>query len=124
MLPQVYEKIEDGRYTIEVALTITHDGIMIFIEGGDKPHIGTVVVSQPRLSMKGDLSLSCTTSVINRLSHMDDIIIIPIAEAICKKTNAFVVASGGVHIDEVGDDGIKRIMSNMEQIIKRVLARL
>lgn len=123
MLPRLHEKIEDGRYSIEALLTITHDGIMIFIGGGDKPHLGTVVMSQPRLSMK-DESLSCTTSVINRLSHMDDIIIIPIAEAICKKANTFVVASGGVHVDELEADGIRRLMSNMEQLIKRVLAKL
>ncbi len=124
VIPQIYERIEDGKYTIEALVLITDDGIMLYLGGGEKPHIGVVVMSQPRPSMKEDKTISCTTSVINRLSHKDDIIIAPMAEAICKKANAVVVASGGVHVDVVEDSDIKRLMRNMEEITKNILLKL
>lgn len=121
---QVYESIEDGRYSLEVVLIDTSDGIMLYFGGGEKPHIGTVIISQPRPGMKDINTVSCTTSVINRLSHKDDSIIIPVAEAICKKTNTMVVASGGVHIDNASEEDIKRLVCNMNLIKVRLLNRL
>ncbi|KUO69557.1 MAG: hypothetical protein APF77_18350 [Clostridia bacterium BRH_c25] len=124
MLPQIYEKVEDGIFSLEALLVLTDNGIMLFVGGGEKPHIGTVVISQPRPSMKGGNGISCTTSVTNMLSHKDDLIIIPIAEAVCKKANTVVAASGGVHIDAAEEFDIKRLMDNMEEITKKLLARL
>lgn len=97
---------------------------MLYLGGGDKPHIGTVIISQPRSSMRDSNVTSCTTSVINRLSHKDDSIITPIAEAICKKTDSMVVASGGVHIDNASEEDIKRLIHNMEEIKDKLMNRL
>lgn len=124
MLSQIYESVEDGRYSLEALLVITNDGIMLFVGGGDKPHIGTVVVSQPRPSKKVGNGVSCTTSVTNMLSHKDDLIIVPIAEAVCRKANTVVAASGGVHIDDAEAFDIKRLMDNMEEITKKILIKL
>lgn len=124
MISTIHEKIEDGRYTLEAMLTITDDGIMLLLCGGDKPHIGTVVMSCSRPSIKGREAISCTTSVINRLSHKDDIILVPLAEAICKKADTVVVASGGVHIDGAEESDIKRLMNNMEILTKEILLKL
>lgn len=121
---QIYESVEDGRYTIEAVLIDTQDGIMLYIGGGDKPHIGAVAISEPRPSMRDRCKVSCTTSVINRLSHMDDIIVVPIAEAVCRKANSITVASGGVHIDNADEADIKRLVENMEQLKVKIISKL
>lgn len=121
---RINEKVEDGKYSIEALLIETDDGIMLYVGGGEKPHIGTVVICQPRPSMKPGGGISCTTSVTNMLSHMDDKLIVPIAEAVCKKANAVVAASGGVHVDNAGEHDIKRLMGNMEILTDKLLARL
>ncbi|HYE81650.1 MAG TPA: hypothetical protein VEG39_05715 [Clostridia bacterium] len=124
MKSQIHEMLEDGKYSLEALLVLTDDGIAMFVGGGEKPHIGTVVISQPRPGMKAGSGISCTTSVTNMLSHKDDLIIIPIAEAVCKKTSMVVAASGGVHIDNADESAIKRLMSNMEELTKKLLERL
>ncbi len=121
---QIYESIEDGRYSLEAVLIDTGDGIMLYLGGGDKPHVGTAVISQPRPSMKNDNTVSCTTSIINRLSHKDDFIVIPMAEAVCKAANTIVVASGGVHVDNADEADIKRIIDNMEKLKNKILEKL
>lgn len=121
---KIYESIKDGKYSMEVVLLNTHDGIMLYLGGGDKPHLGTVVISQPRPSMKDNNIISCTTSIINRLSHKDDFIIIPMAEAVCKKANTIVIASGGVHIDNADEADIKKLIENMEKIKSKVLKKV
>lgn len=124
MINQVYETYEDGIYSLRVLIMNTNDGILLYVEGGEKPHLGTVVISQPRPSLKGDNNMSCTTSILNRLSHKDDLIIVPLAEAVCLKMNSFVVASGGVHISNAKEFQIKRLIKNMKALTETILLKL
>lgn len=73
------EKIKDGKYSLQAVITKTNGGLSVYLGGGDEPHIGTVAISQPRLSQKGDGSISCTTSVINLLHHKDDTLAVPLS---------------------------------------------
>ncbi len=105
-------------------LTDSGDGILLYLGGGERPHIGTVVICEPRPSMKDNAAISCTTSVINRLSHKDDSVIVPIAEAVCRKTGKVVVATGGAHIENPEEADIKKLIDNAEEIKIRLLDKI
>ena len=120
----IVEKLDDGRYSLLAVAVRTQNGIDIYVGGGELSHIGTVVISQPRPSLKGDGSISCTTSVFNLLSHKDDAIAIPLAERLCKKLNQVIVVTAGVHIDNADKQDIERFIRNLARLEEALVERL
>ena len=120
----IVENLDDGKYSLHAVAVRTQNGIDIYVGGGDLSHIGTVVISQPRLSLKGDGSISCTTSVFNLLSHKDDAIAVPLAEELCKKLNQVVVVTAGVHIDNADKQEIERFIRNLDCLGEALAERL
>ncbi|MBB6216094.1 hypothetical protein HNQ80_002193 [Anaerosolibacter carboniphilus] len=99
----------EGSLCLKSSIVKTQDGIHIYVGGGEKAHIGTTVISQPRPSLKGDGRTSCTTSVFNILGHKDDEIAIPIAEEICKYFNETTVVTAGIHIGQATAQDIEQL---------------
>lgn len=103
------ERAGEGKFSLEAVVTVTKEGINVYLGGGEKPHIGTVALSQPRPSLKGDGSVSCTTSVLNLLGHKDDGLAVPLAEELCKTLKQTIVVTAGVHIENATIEDIKKI---------------
>ncbi|WP_422447710.1 hypothetical protein [Thermoanaerobacterium sp. DL9XJH110] len=116
------ETIGEGRLNLKAVVTVVPEGVNIYLGGGEKPHIGTVVISQPRQSLKCDGSISCTTSVFNLLGHKDDGIAIPLAEEICKKLNRLVVVTAGVHIENATIEDIERLKNSGRLLTDMILS--
>lgn len=109
---------------LKAVLISVDKGVNIYIGGGEEPHIGTVVICEPRLSLKNDGTYSCTTSVHNFLGHKDDAIAIPIAETLCKQIQKPVVITAGVHLDNANKDEIAEFLSNIPQLTQKLLKLL
>ncbi|MDR7868648.1 MAG: hypothetical protein RIN56_17790 [Sporomusaceae bacterium] len=120
----ITEEVADGRYSLHAVLVTTADGISIYLGGGESPHIGTVVISQPRPSLRGDGQISCTTSVFNLIAHKDDSLAIPLAEELCKKHKQVVVVTAGVHIDNAEENDIARLGRNSAALAAKLMARM
>lgn len=95
---------------IQLELRYAGEDIVAVLSGGDRPHIGCAVVALPRSSLTGDGTLSCTSSVVNLIGHKDEYICRQVAEYICKKQNVTVVCTGGVHLDEAGEEQISEVV--------------
>lgn len=121
MINTFCEEIGEGKYTLNCVITLTDDGINIYIGGGEKHHIGTVVVSQPRPSLKDENKPSCTSSIFNLLGHKDDGIALPIAEAVCKMKCQQVVVTAGVHIDNATEEDINKLVRNSSGLKEKIL---
>lgn len=106
-----------GFSTITIKITELGKDYHMSIYGGQKPHVGCVVLAIPRPSLTGDGSLSVTSSVINVTGHKDEIIIRKLAEALCKKKNCIVSASGGFHMDGILKEQITELMEIVDEII-------
>lgn len=118
------ETVGEGRHLLEAMVTVTEEGINIYFGGGEKAHIGAIVISQPRLSLTGDGSISCTTSVINLLDHKDDKIAKPLSEELCKEFNQVVVVSAGVHVDNAAVEDLKILLDNGKIMVRRLKDRI
>ncbi|KGP75134.1 hypothetical protein JT05_12285 [Desulfosporosinus sp. Tol-M] len=116
------EKVGEGKYTLEAVLILSDDGIQVYLGGGERSHIGTVVLSLPRPSLVGDGTISCTTSVLNLLHHKDDILAVALAETLCKKINKAVVVTAGVHIDQATRDDIVIFRHKLEEVADKLLS--
>ena len=81
MLRSSYGK---GKFRVKVIGIPTENGVTICILGGDKPHIGTVALANPRPSLKNSNITSSTSSVLNLIGHKDDEIARPVSEMFAK----------------------------------------
>ncbi|MCR4430891.1 MAG: proteasome assembly chaperone 4 family protein [Tepidanaerobacteraceae bacterium] len=122
MIEMFFERYGKAKFCLQAVVARSEDGINVYVGGGEKPHIGTVVLSQPRPSLKGDGSISCTTSVINIPGHMDDIVAVPMAEEICKRMNCAVVVTCGIHVDDAAKEEIDELIRNGRELT-RIIAK-
>ena len=97
----------EGKYKVWLEKKQIGDDIVYFLGGGEKSHIGGVVICEP----------GKPTNVIRLEGHYDDIVLQPIAEAACKRYKTKVVAVGGVHVDNATKDEIEIIVRNCNDLI-------
>ena len=96
---------------IVISTEFLGDDILITVSGGDKPHIGTAVLTVPRPSLTGDGSVSATSSVLNVTGHKDEDICRILAEKASKKYGVTAVCIGGFHIDHISAEQVKEVVS-------------
>lgn len=104
--------IGKGKYLVDLIATITMDGLIVSIVGGETPHVGAVALSIPRTSLKNSSKLSATTSVLTLVGHKDDEVARPAAERLAKEFNQTVVVIAGVHIKEAKEEDIEKLTHN------------
>lgn len=84
--------------------------LFVWVGGGDRPHIGCVVLAVPRRSLTGDGSRSSTSSVLNLTGHKDELLCRKIAETVCAATGRVTVCTGGFHCDGMTGAQIKEVL--------------
>jgi hypothetical protein len=104
-----------GRISFELSADVTDQGVDILVVGGDHPHIGGVVLSIPRPSLKGS-GIACDTWVAPVPGHKDAIVAQTISETVCKCVNSPVVVSTGIHVDEATGDEIIAIEAACQRL--------
>lgn len=92
----------------------------IVVSGGDKPHIGCVVMAVPRPSLTGDGSVKATSSVLNLTGHKDETLCRCLAEETAKKKNAVAVCTGGFHADHITLQQIREVTDAVMEIAKQI----
>lgn len=98
----------EGKYKVWLERNTIGDDILYILGGGERSHIGGVVISEP----------DKPSHVIRLEGHYDDIVLQPIAETACKKYKKKVVAVGGVHVDNATKEEINRLVENCQELIQ------
>ena len=106
---------EHLRIRLSVA-RIGHD-LCITISGGDKPHIGSVAIAEPRESLRGNGARSATVSTFNFIGHKDDEIANSVARAVSAQLCSRTVVLCGVHYDNICESTISEVQELTQQII-------
>ncbi len=98
MMRQEMYIVKEEHFALEASIAVSCGGISIYLCGGDRPHIGTAVLAEPRKSLTGQ-GWSCTSSVLNFCGHKDEDFARVLAETVCRKFRLPVNVCAGVHID-------------------------
>lgn len=114
----------EGRFRITLLATLTGEGLVVQIYGGEKPHVGAVALSLPRPGLANPETLSCNTTVVPLLGHKDDEIAKPAAEEIAKAWGSPVVVVAGVHVDNAGKNDIEELVNNCGKAAKALIQEL
>ena len=111
------------KYTIKCSVTKMGNDYNVAVFGGEKAHIGSVVLSLPRESLSGH-GISSTSSVMNVLGHKDEAVARLFAEKIAKEKNCRVVCSCGIHIDNATENVLEEINEVVELLLFKVLENM
>ncbi|MCD5406930.1 MAG: hypothetical protein LRZ99_04495 [Desulfotomaculum sp.] len=113
-----------GKYGVTAIATMTSDGLVVQLTGGDKPHVGAVVMSLPRTSLSNPAVTSCNSYVLPRLNHKDDQLAKPIAEKLAKHYRMAVVVVAGLHIENATSQDIEKLIDNANLAVKKIMIAL
>lgn len=91
--------------------------LLVFIWGGERPHIGAVAAAQPRPSLADATRLSATASVLTYVGHKEDVVVKQAAEALSAALNAHVVVTAGIHWDNLGPEAIAIVNDRCREIV-------
>jgi hypothetical protein len=98
------------------------EDLLVVLTGGEKPHIGSVVLAEPRPSTADASRLSVTTQVWNRPPHKEESVARPVAETIAQRLGLTVVVVSGIHYDELDADGLEAVRTICNELLDRFLA--
>jgi hypothetical protein len=112
----------DGRSLTAWVRTVGDD-VVVVISGGDRPHVGCVVLAVPSPA-RGRDGFAATSSVLVIPPHKEEPIARPVAEAVCSKLGKVTTVTAGVHEDGIDRKGIESYLGLAEQLADAVVHRM
>ena len=100
------------------------EDVLLCLQGGERPHLGCVVQTEPRVSLSGDGSVSATSSVLNFPGHKDEVICRWMAEKVSRELNRRVICTGGFHKDGISAEEIREVQESVGRLTECVIRRL
>jgi len=107
----------DGKHHVWLQLWQTEDGWIGSLTGGEKPHVGGVVLAVPRPSLSGSGS-SCDIWPITVPGHLDNEAGMPIAKNLCLKLGVPISLTCGIHIDHASAEDISLVKKNCQTALE------
>ena len=120
----VRECMEAAGCSLEVRAAFVGEDILVCLQGGERPHLGCVVQTEPRESLTGDGSVSATSSVLNYPGHKHEVVCRYVAEKISRELKRRVVCTGGFHKDGINVDEIREVQMAVEVVTEKLVGRL
>jgi hypothetical protein len=101
-------RVEDaasGR-SMEGSVARVGEDLVVAVGGGERPHVGVVVLAQPLASQTKPGMQSASCSVLTIPPHKEEPIARCIAERLARELGRVTVVTAGVHDDGIDADGI------------------
>ena len=114
--------ISKGRWQISLHWLKAGDDLIVILQGGDTPHLGCVLLGVPRLSLKGDGSISSTISTLNVTGHKDDEVARPFLHSLVCALNKNISLSCGLHLDDATAEEIAQVKEAVANLKEQMLA--
>lgn len=120
----VRECMEAAGCLLEVSAAFVGEDVLVCLQGGERPHLGCVVQTEPRESLTGDGSVSATSSVLNYPGHKDEVVCRYAAEKISQELKRRVVCTGGFHKDGITIEEIREVQRAVETVTEKIVVKL
>jgi hypothetical protein len=118
---EIQVKTGTGTYDLQAGVRRIGDDLLVAVWGGEKPHIGAVAVAQSRPSLKNPEARSATASVICFPAHKEDEMARAMSQVLAAALDTKVVVTAGMHWDNIGQEGIRKVMENSEALVDLIL---
>lgn len=104
----------EGKYRIWADVIYAGDDLIVYVGGGDKPHIGSASISQ-----KGGKPFT-----ISIPGHEDYIVSEEAAERIAKTTGRRCMVIVGIHVNGASKSEIKALVENSTKCVNIILDKV
>ncbi len=118
---EIYVRTEQTNLVVEARAVWIGADLLVFIWGGDRPHIGAVAAAQPRPSLADKNKTSATCSVLTFPGHKEDEVVKLVSESLSAILDTHVVVTAGIHWDEFSQNEIGIIRSRIEEITSQLV---
>jgi hypothetical protein len=98
--------------------------LLVYIWGGEAPHIGAVAMATPRPSLADPDVTSATASVFAYVGHKEDDLAKGAAEALASALDTRVVVTAGIHWDDLDQEAINTIVANSKELVGLLIKEL
>ncbi len=119
-------RVEDpssGRY-LEARAAIVGDDVVVAIGGGERPHVGCVVLAQPHPARGGATKWSASCSVLTIPPHKEEPIARGVAERLAASLGRVAVVTAGVHDDDIDAEGIATYLRLGKELAEKLVCAL
>ncbi|MCB2227358.1 MAG: hypothetical protein KQH53_11830 [Desulfarculaceae bacterium] len=120
----VIVKTDAERYNLEAAAVRIGPDLLVYVWGGEAPHIGAVAMATPRPSLADPARASSTASVFTYVGHKEDRLAQNMAERLSAGLKTKVVLTAGIHWDGLDREAIELVQANSEKLTELLLAEL
>jgi len=124
MLKQMSFSAGTGRFLVRLLVTVTGNGLVAQLMGGEEPHIGAVVLSVPRPSLATPGVLGSNSFVLPLVGHKDDEIAKPVAQEIAVNYGRPVVVVAGIHVEDASSEDIEQLTVNCWKTVQLLLENI
>jgi len=98
--------------------------LMVYIGGGEEPHLGAVALGSPEPARPGYAESTATVSVISVYGHRDDEVARYAAKMLSAALGCQVAVVAGIHIDNASPEELAILMANVKSLCAAILADL
>ena len=110
----------EGEFALSLELYAVGQDLLAVLQGG-RAHLGCAVLAVPRPSLADPEQIGCTSSVLNRVGHKDEVLCRRFAEELCVHTGRATVCTGGLHWDHLSEQQFHRVSQAAEQLLRQAL---
>ena len=103
----------EGRTGIRLSAEDTGNGLSVLLTGGEKPHVGGVVLAVPRKSLTG-AGDSADMYILPVPGHKDTEAAVPVAKRLSVSTGKPVAVTAGIHTEGASKNEIAMILDNCD----------
>ena len=109
---------------LEARAEIVGDDVVVAIGGGERPHVGCVVLAQPYPAKGRDPGWSASCSMLTIPPHKEEPIARGIAEKLAATLGRVTVVTAGVHEDAIDAEGIATYLRLAEELAEKLVNAL
>lgn len=116
----VWVEDSEGGRRLEASVTAVGDDLVVSVGGGERPHVGCVVLAQPSpsKSVPGTWSASC--SVLTIPPHREEPIARGMAVRVAEEFGKVTVVTAGIHEDNLDPEGISAYLRLGEELVDKL----
>lgn len=122
MLHEIYKG--EGSRRVSLQAIQSTNGVILYLQGGDLPHIGGVAVGLPRPSSRDPLRVTANVSVVSIVGHKDDELARPIADKVVRRLGQIAVVIAGIHVDNATPQDLEAVMRNAHSAVDEWLEKV
>lgn len=123
-LRRVQVKTQSPDFPVHAEAVHIGPDVLVFIWGGERPHIGAVAAAQPRASLAEEDTRSATASVLTFLGHKEDEVVKYASERLAAALNTHVVVTAGIHWDDLTPEAIRCIRERCREVVHLLIEKL